>query len=274
MYKNDSTVSRQSEVSSRRWPWLTVLMALTLLVCHGWQLHQADVLGLSGAALTTELGANVAPLSATGDYWRLPTSLFLHQSWEHLLQNLLVLLAVGLALEALLSRWALLAVFMAGGIFAAWVSAFTHFDYVVQTMLGDLRQVIYVSTGASGAILSLTGVALVLALAAQWNNQANPHSRSLLRSALLVSILSISYGMMDDSIDNTAHIAGFGFGLLAGLVIAVTRYAPRPFPVLGASLAALGIVGLIAWNGYQDIQNNPSAQDLRRMASDLHESRS
>lgn len=264
MYKNDTTVSTQSEVSSRRWPWLTVLMALALLACHVWQLHQADVLGLSGAALTTELGANVAPLSATGDYWRLPASLFLHQSWEHLLQNLLVLL----------SRWVLMAVFMAGGIFAAWVSAFTHFDYVVQTMLGGLRQVIYISTGASGAILSLTGVALVLALAAQWNNQANPHSRSLLRSALLVSILSISYGMMDDSIDNTAHIAGFGFGLLAGLVITVTRYAPRPLPVLGASLAALGIVGLIAWNGYVDIQNNPSTQDLRRMALELQESRS
>lgn len=254
---------------ARRWPWLSVLLALILLACHGWQLHQAEALGLSGSALMTELGANVAPLSATGDYWRLPASLFLHQSWEHLLQNLLVLLAVGLALEAILSRWALLAIFTAGGIFAAWVSAFVHFDYTVQTLLGGARQVIYVSTGASGAILSLTGAALVLALAAQWNGRASAHTRSLMRSALFVSVLTLGYGMVDTSIDNTAHIAGFGFGLLAGMVIAVSQYAPRPALLLGSGLLALGVTGLIAWTGYQGIRQNPSAQDLRRITLDM-----
>jgi len=268
-----------------RWPWLTLLMTLALVIAYMWMARKAGGYGPYDATTLTELGANVAPLSATGDFRRLWTSLFLHESWGHLLQNAAVLLIVGATLESLTSRGVWLFVYAVGGLFAAWMSAVWHFDYSTVSMLGAVRQVVYVSVGASGAILSLAGAELALALAvflspgraqakiAALGNTSHEHdtarASSLLRGALMVPVLTLVYGMFDASVDNIAHVAGFGFGLAAGLAVALVH---KGWLVSGvAALGGLACAGWVAWAGYVRVHGLPERDAIRGMAVTLQD---
>jgi membrane associated rhomboid family serine protease len=289
-----AALDQTAAAPGRRWPWLTVLLALALLACHLWQLRQGAALGLSGTTLLTELGANVAPLTVTGEYWRLPASIFLHESWEHLLQNVAVLLMVGCTLESLIlkapsrrtsnpqgeiciSRSSYLFIFLASGLFAAWMSALVHFDYIEYPRFDALsahlgawpQRVIYVSVGASGAILGMAGAALALALGVLWKGQNTPQVRRLLRVAALLAALTLFYGMLDREVDNATHAAGFGFGLLAGVVLVWARHASRASAPLTGGFAAMALIGLISWAGYRGAQTNAGIQFIRQQALDM-----
>ena len=51
------------------------------------------------------LGANVAPLTLSGEPWRLLSSIFLHSSVSHLLMNMFAFLVVGGVAEQILGKW-------------------------------------------------------------------------------------------------------------------------------------------------------------------------
>ncbi|MCV5626546.1 rhomboid family intramembrane serine protease, partial [Escherichia coli] len=52
--------------------------------------------------------ANVAPLTLSGEPWRLLSSIFLHSSVSHLLMNMFAFLVVGGVAEQILGKWRLL----------------------------------------------------------------------------------------------------------------------------------------------------------------------
>lgn len=268
-----------------RLPWLTLCLIIANIGTYWWM---ADTLGHFGPYDETELmllGANVASLSATGDYARLFTSMFLHGSLLHLGQNMLALLLIGATLESLLARWQWLALYLLGGLFASFASATLNFDREQVSFFGQVTQIIYVSVGASGAIMSLAGaelgVALGLKLWAMNEGGENAHPDKLLRSALLMPILVLVYGLLDGGTDNAAHIGGFLFGLLAVAPIAAAYFTSSWPPRVALGLGALLVLGLSGLQLFNRVASHPDSEGLRQLAlweveetrrvSDLHQ---
>ncbi|TBU88319.1 rhomboid family intramembrane serine protease [Phytopseudomonas dryadis] len=268
-----------------RLPWLTLCLIIANLGAYWWM---ADTLGHFGPYDETELmllGANVASLSATGDYARLFTSMFLHGSLLHLGQNMFALLLIGTTLESLLARWQWLALYLLGGLFASFASATLNFDREQVSLFGQVTQIIYISVGASGAIMSLAGAELGVALGLKlWAMNEGGETRQpdkLLRSALLMPILVLVYGLLDGGTDNVAHVAGFLFGLLAVAPVAAAYVISAWPPRVAVGLGVLLVLGLSGLQLFGRVASHPDSEGLRQLAlweveetrrlSDLHQ---
>ena len=102
-------------------------------------------------------GANVAPRTTNGEWWRLVTMMFVHAGPLHLLATVAGLVPLGLMLERLVGSVAFATVFFAAGVLAGLVSLSTS--------------AVAVSAGASGAIFGLYGL---LSASVIWGAIANP----------------------------------------------------------------------------------------------------
>ena len=100
-------------------------------------------------------GAMYVPyLIKNGEYYRLFTSMFLHFGYDHLFNNMVVLVAMGWNLELEIGKIKFLIVYfisgLAGNILSAW------WDILTGSMA--------VSAGASGAIFGIIGALLYVAI--------------------------------------------------------------------------------------------------------------
>lgn len=160
---------------------------------------------LSGGSEDTvtmlRFGANYKPLTiGEKQWWRLIGSMFLHAGVLHLVLNMVALLSVGPTLERIYGNWRFLCLYAVSGIGGSLLSVFRG---------------AYVSVGASGALFGLFGAALVLG--------ARPHAHwplSLRRrlSAGMGPMIAFNliYGLLNDGIDNAAHVGGLVAGGLFG----------------------------------------------------------
>jgi membrane associated rhomboid family serine protease len=167
---------------------------------------------------------------ATGEWWRLVTSGFLHYGITHLLFNMVSLYFLGSMLEPAISRVQFLTI------------------YFVSLLAGSFGGVLIqgpavVGAGASGAVFGLMGAALVL----MRSRGIDPWGSGLpfwlgLNLIFTFSIASISVG---------AHIGGLAGGALAALVMfelpRKVRGLPRQAPtLLAAGVGLLAVVGAVA----------------------------
>lgn len=150
-------------------------------------------------------GANFAPATQDGQWWRLFTALFLHFGVMHLLMNMWALWDCGQYVERMYGR---------GRFFAI---------YVLSGLMGNLFSLVMqgnnaVSGGASGAVFSLYG-ALLTFLWRERNQMDAGEFRWLYWGAILFSAATIIMGLLISGIDNYAHIGGFLTGIFLSLVI-------------------------------------------------------
>lgn len=148
-----------------------------------------------------EWGANYAPLTLTGDWWRLLTSTFVHVGIIHIAFNMYALYMVGLYLEPMLGKIKFSAAYLSSGIVASIGSLIWHRDPVP-------------SAGASGAIFGMYGVFLALLLTNLIPKQIR---MSLLQSIGIFVVFNLVFGMQA-GIDNAAHIGGLISGMLIGFI--------------------------------------------------------
>lgn len=137
-------------------------------------------------------------------YYRIITSMFLHNGLDHIFNNMLVLWVIGSYLEQHTGRMTFLILYFSSGILAGCTSMvynITQNDYAV-------------SVGASGAIFGVMG-ALVYVL---WQQHRNHHDLDLKRVLLMV-FLSLYGGFTSQGVDNAAHIGGFISGLLVAAIL-------------------------------------------------------
>lgn len=248
-----------------RFPWLTLALIVLNSAAYFWQAQQLGGYGPFKEDELMSVGSNIAILALTGEYARLLSSLFLHASLAHLGQNMLALLLIGATLESLLARWQWLLLYLLGGLFASFVSAAMHFDLQQTSFFGQVTQVVFVSVGASGAIMSLAGAELAIALGIKLRGTGQAGD-ALLRNALLVPLMVLVYGLIDRGTDNAAHIGGFLFGLLAALPLSLgTSQKAR----LGLAAGALLALAVGAWQLLAPVLDTPRQDELRRLA--LHE---
>lgn len=154
-------------------------------------------------------GAMYVPYVAEGgEYYRLFTCMFLHFGFEHLMNNMIVLLLVGWNLEEAVGRLKFLLIYVASGLCGNVASA-----------VWDIRTGEYaVSAGASGAVFGLIGALFYVAL----RNRGRIGDISG-RGIIFMIAVMLYYGFSNAGIDNAAHIGG----LLSGFFFAVLLYRKR-----------------------------------------------
>ena len=162
-------------------------------------------------------GANYAPLTLTGDPWRLLTSMFLHIGIIHLAVNCWALYLWGVYAEFYYGRRYFLALYLSAGLIG---SLFSVIHNLIQINASHGETSFNISAGASGAIMGLGGALIVAA----WRPKANlqPAQKLLLKPLLVIMAINFALGFSVPGIDNAAHIGGLLTGALLALVFSFT----------------------------------------------------
>lgn len=153
-----------------------------------------------------QYGAMYEPLVTEGhEYYRLITSLFLHFGIQHLLNNMVMLGALGYQLENEIGRIKFLLIYFISGIGGNLCSLYWNVSHGEQI----------ISAGASGAIFGLMG-ALLYIVAVNRGRLGRLSGRGM----LIMVALSLYFGLTSSGVDNSAHVGG----LICGILITVLLY--------------------------------------------------
>ena len=110
-----------------------------------------EILGnTENSEFMVRMGAVWPPYVKQGEYWRLFTATFMHFGFEHILNNMLVLICAGPILEKAMGHIKYLCLYLIAGVGGSTLS------YVQMTAWGKHE----VSAGASGAIFGIIGALL------------------------------------------------------------------------------------------------------------------
>jgi rhomboid protease GluP len=155
-------------------------------------------------------GANVGPLTLSGEWWRLLTCVFVHGGLLHIAFNMWCLWDLGALSESLYGRWTFGVIYLICGLGASLASV----AWNPQVM----------SVGASGAIFGLAG-ALIAAFKLGEFSVPRAALSGPLRSLLVFVVFNLGFGAVSGFTDNAAHVGGLVTGLILGALIALL--APR-----------------------------------------------
>lgn len=163
------------------------------------------------AVFMLQHGAMYEPNIIEGhEYYRIFTCLFLHFGITHLLNNMVLLGALGWNLELEIGKVRFVIIYFASGIIGNIVSLF--YDLTLEQPA--------VSAGASGAIFGLMGALLYVVIA-----NRGRLGRLSGRGMLVMVILSLYFGLTSTGVDNLAHIGG----LVSGFMLAVLLYRRKQY---------------------------------------------
>lgn len=152
-----------------------------------------------------QYGAMYEPLVTDGhEYYRLITSLFLHFGIQHLLNNMVMLGALGYQLENEIGRIKFLLIYFISGIGGNLCSLYWNVSHGEQI----------ISAGASGAIFGLMG-ALLYIVAVNRGRLGRLSGRGM----LIMVALSLYFGLTSSGVDNSAHIGGLIWGILITVLL-------------------------------------------------------
>ncbi|HEY7355382.1 MAG TPA: rhomboid family intramembrane serine protease, partial [Ktedonobacterales bacterium] len=139
-------------------------------------------------------------------YWRIITSMFLHESWLHVGLNMLSLYFIGRPVEQVYGRWRYLLIYFGTGIFGG----------ILVILLSNIPVL-----GASGAIFGVFGALGVFL----WYNRRAFGSAMLSNWVFwLVLNLAFTFGFGDISV--SGHIGGLSMGLILGLLLMPGFWTP------------------------------------------------
>lgn len=152
-----------------------------------------------------EHGAMYQPYIVEGhEYYRIFTSLFLHFGISHLLNNMVMLGALGWNLEMETGKLRFLIIYFISGLGGNLLSLYMN------TKTDEL----VVSAGASGAIFGLMGAMVCVVL----KNHGRA-GRITNRGILFMVALSLYFGITSSGVDNAAHIGGLICGFITAALI-------------------------------------------------------
>ena len=151
------------------------------------------------------VGAVWAPyIQGRGEYWRLLTATFMHFGFDHILNNMLILICAGIILEGALGHVKYLLLYLIAGIGGSTLS------YLQMLHSGDYA----VAAGASGAIFGIIGALLWIVILHKGRYETLTG-----KGLLFMIVISLYYGISSGGVDNWGHIGGLIMGFLMGILL-------------------------------------------------------
>ena len=145
------------------------------------------------------------------EFYRIFTSMFMHFGIDHLLNNMVLLGALGWNLESETGKVRFVIIYLISGLGGNLLSLY-H---------GVAAETYAVSAGASGAVFGLMGALLYVVIA-----NKGRLGRLSGTGLLFMVALSLYFGLTSSGVDNWAHIGG----LISGFILAVILYRrPKPY---------------------------------------------
>lgn len=157
------------------------------------------------AQYMAEHGAMYPPYVAeNGQYWRLFTSMFMHFGLMHILNNMVMLGAVGRIVETAMGHVRFLIAYIVAGICGGALS------YAVMLHNNDYA----VSAGASGAIFGMVGALVWIVIVNRGFYEGISRQQ-----VIFMVILMIYYGVSTSGVDNWDHLGGLAGGFIISIVL-------------------------------------------------------
>ena len=190
-------------------PAIGILIALNLIVFIITLLFGVGAISPTAQELL-EVGGNRRANIASGEYWRLLTSVFIHGGIIHLVMNLVGIFLAGMFLEEKLGRKNMILYFLIAGVAGSITSVLWHDNTV--------------SIGASGAIFGYFGLLLAFNI---FKIISKDQQGIIWNILIFYGGISLLFGMFD-GIDNAAHIGGLLMGFILGALNANKLKEERP----------------------------------------------
>jgi rhomboid protease GluP len=159
-------------------------------------------------AFMMERGAVWPPYVEQGEYWRLLTATFMHFGFEHILNNMLILICAGQILEGALGHVKFAVLYLLAGVGGSTLS------YLQMLHSGDYA----VAAGASGAIFGVIGGLLWVVI-----RHRGRYEGMTGKGMVFMIAISLYYGVASGGVDNWGHVGG----LLMGFLLCVILYRKR-----------------------------------------------
>lgn len=134
--------------------------------------------------------------------------MFLHFGITHLMNNMVMLGALGWNLEVEIGKIRFIIIYFISGLGGN----------ILSLIAGISAGEVVVSAGASGAVFGLMGALLYVVIA-----NRGRLGRLSGRGMIFMVILSLYFGLTSSGVDNMAHIGG----LICGFFLAVILYRPK-----------------------------------------------
>lgn len=225
-----------------QFPATTALVAINVAVFVGMVLSGGSPMGF-GSAISTQWGANVGPLTLSGDYWRLVTAGFVHGSLIHIAFNMWALWSLGQLSERLFGSWITFAVYILTGVGGSLLSIAWN----------PMRS----EVGASGAIFGIAGA--ILAGIKFGNVSVSSAQRRAIFSSLVFFVGVNLFIGLAPGIDNMCHLGGFISGAIFGVPLATASASgKKSFEWATILIAGLALAGI----GAQVVQSKAYISQL------------
>ena len=223
------------------------LFGINVAVFVGMLLSGASAMDPSGESLLA-WGANVAPYTLGGEWWRLLTSCFVHIGILHIGFNMWCLWSLGGLAERLYGRVTFACVYLLCGIAGSLGSLWWHATPVL-------------SAGASGAIFGIAGAVIASIKLGEFSSGVM--AQGVMQSLIGFVGFNVVFGALSGTTDNACHFGGLAAGLVLGALIAKLAPEPRLLP----RLAVLALVAALLAGGGVALQRSRPYPHLPMRAS-------
>lgn len=209
------TLPGQSQTGNTNSPVTLFLISINVLVYLIMVLR-----GVSWISPTPQqaiaFGADFGPLTLSGQWWRLFTSMFVHFGIIHIALNMWCLWNLGQAAEVFMGRVSYLLAYFISGLLGSIASVFFN-PYAA-------------GAGASGAIFGLAGTLVVFIKLKKTPQHIQPTNNALGSLGTFI-LFNIIFGATRSGISNSAHIGGLVMGGVVGLLLptAIASESARRF---------------------------------------------
>jgi len=208
-----------------------VVLMWTVVLNNGIEDYKTNFLLGPKEEVLVSCGAKDVSKIQEGEWWRLCTAMWLHGGFVHLGMNSIGLLRLGTDLETQHGHAKIISIYLPSGIFGATLSAiFLPWQ---------------VGVGASGALFGLFGSCWA-ELVQNWHEIPEGEGKGAIMQIALMTIINLGMGMTP-LLDNFAHLGGFIFGFLAGVVfLPKPKAGKRTLSMQQRGLQVLAGVGAVA----------------------------
>jgi rhomboid protease GluP len=203
--------------------WVTYALIAANVAMFGVELAAGVHATSPTPASMVEVGANFPPLTMSGEWWRLGSSMFLHFGLLHIALNM-VCLWQGRVVETLFGRAAFIVIYLLAGVAGG-----------VATLVLNPQ---VVSAGASGAVFGVYG-GFGAYLWLRKSSMPEAVWRTTVRGIGMFVAINFAFGLFAPNISMTAHVGGLIVGFLVGAAM-LYRSSEKPRVVRTLAVAVVG----------------------------------